>query len=128
MKTFIRLTLISAISAFIFLCGESFAQSPSESLALAGQRIPLDSLKKNRPDFYRKSLVLDSARSVQVAGIQDAYKAALRVIVQDSSLTLDARRERMRALMMERNQTLRGILNLEQQQKVIPTTEQANPL
>lgn len=108
MKT---LTSLLIVSIFIMLSGASFAQTGA------------DSLKKMRPEFYRKTLSLDSGKAAQVARIQDEYKAALQVIVQDTSLALEIQRERMGALMLERSRKLRKLLNPAQQQKMIPETE-----
>src|SRR5690606_35541969 len=119
MKTIIRLSIVSI---FIFLSGKSFAQNGTDSLAFQGQQIQQDSLRKIRPEFYRKTLSLDSGKAAQVAGIQDAYKAAMQVILQDTSLSQQGRRAQMGALVNERNRKLREILNPAQQQKMIPDT------
>jgi|SRR5690606_11688986 len=116
MKTIIRLSIVSI---FLLLSGVSFAQSGTDSLALKGQQIQQDSLRKIRPEFYRKTLSLDSGKAAQVAEIQDAYKAAMQVILQDTSLSQQGRRAQMGALVNERNRKLRGVLNPAQQQKMM---------
>lgn len=83
----------------------------------------MDSLRKIRPEFYRKSIGMDSVKAAQVAAVQDAYKASLQIIERDSSLNDETRRDRVRQLMLERNGKLRDILSTEQQSKVIPSTE-----
>jgi|GEM_PF-5950962 len=120
MKTLIRLLILSA---FIFLSDSSFGQTPSDRMALSGQRVLLDSLGKIRPEHYRKTLGLDSAQAAQFAGILDTYETALKVIMQDSGLTVAVRREQVRTLMKERNQELRGILNLRPRPKTVTPGE-----
>lgn len=110
------------ISAFVFLSGSSFGQRV-DSLAFTKQRMQFDSLKKNRPEFYRRALGLDSVEANRVSEIQDTYKRALYLVVQDSTLTLEACEERIGILMTERNRKLRGQLSPERQRKVIPSTE-----
>jgi len=120
MNTLIRLTIISAL---IFLSGSSFGQNRADSLSLAGRHVQLDNLRKIRPEFYRKSVGLDSAKAAGVAKVQDAFKVALYAVERDSSLSQEVKRKQMRSLMLDRNQKLRGILDPREQQQVIPSTE-----
>jgi hypothetical protein len=90
-------------------------QKPEASIAAQRQ--------KQERNFYRKSLGVDSVKAVQVSQVQDAYKAALNVIVSDTSLNEAAKRARISALMEVKNQKLRGLLSPAQQEKIIPTTE-----
>jgi len=120
MNTLIRLTIISA---FIFLSDSSFGQSPTDSLASADRRVQLDGPGKREPEQYRKALGLDQAQSVRFAEVLETYRARQEVIMQDSSLAVAVRREQVRALMKERNQELRGILNLRPRPKTVPPGE-----
>ncbi|TCC97850.1 hypothetical protein [Pedobacter hiemivivus] len=108
---------------FLILTGMVFnsygqeQKSQKQDASIAVQR------QKQERNYYRKSLGVDSLKAVQVAQVQNAYKAALNIIVADTSLNEAAKRTRISALMEVKNQKLRGLLSPAQQEKIIPTTE-----
>ncbi|MNL75091.1 hypothetical protein D3C87_2008390 [compost metagenome] len=55
--------------------------------------------------------------------VQSNYKMALRAIMADTSLKVEGRRAKVKALIDGKNQQLRGLLTPAQQEKIIPTTE-----
>src|SRR5689334_7503033 len=79
--------------------------------------------QKAEQNYYQKNLGIDSAKAVLVARIQEGYKAALKLIVADTGLNEAAKRARINAIMENKNQKLRGVLNPAQQERIIPTTE-----
>ncbi|TKC60160.1 hypothetical protein FBD94_14695 [Pedobacter hiemivivus] len=109
--------------SFLILTGmvfNSYGQEqkyPKQDVSITAQR------KKQERNYYRKSLGVDSVKAAQVSQVQNAYKAALNIIVADTSLNEAARRTRISALMEVKNQKLRGLLSPAQQEKIIPGTE-----
>lgn len=87
---------------------------------------PLTEAQKQRlqqRSFYRRSLQVDSAKADQVAQVQDTYKANLKAVMADTSLSVEGRRAKIKALIDGKNQQLKGLLTPAQQEKMIPTTE-----
>ena len=79
--------------------------------------------KRGQVNFYRKSLAVDSAKAEQVAQVQESYKKALGLVVADTALNEEGRRAKIGQLIVEKNRRLRLLLNVSQQQKLIPSTE-----
>ncbi len=104
--------MLTALTAFTF---NSYGQQKTDSLKLKQAR--------QQHAFYRKTLQVDSAKSVQVARIQDSYKAGMSQLMADTSLHEEVKRVRIKTLMDAKNQQLRQLLNPAQQEKIIPSTE-----
>lgn len=108
---------------FLMLTGMVFnsygqeQKNQKQDASIAAQR------QKQERNYYRKSLGVDSVKAAQVAQVQNSYKAALNLIVADTSLNEAARRAKIGALMEVKNQKLKGLLSPAQQEKIIPTTE-----
>lgn len=81
------------------------------------------SVKMQQRNFYRKTLQVDSLKADLVANIQDAYKAALNLLMADTTLTPVVRSNRIQSLMDIKNQQFRKLLNPAQQEKIIPASE-----
>ncbi|TKC60163.1 hypothetical protein FBD94_14715 [Pedobacter hiemivivus] len=109
--------------SFLILTGmvfNSYGQEqkhPKQEASIAAQR------QKQERNYYRKGLGVDSVKAAQVTQVQGSYKAALNIIIADTSLNEAARRARISALMEVKNQKLRGLLSPAQQEKIIPGTE-----
>ncbi|TCC99447.1 hypothetical protein [Pedobacter hiemivivus] len=108
---------------FLILIGVTFnnygqeQKRPKQDASIVAQR------QKQEQNYYRKSLGVDSVKATQIAQVQSSYKAALSIIVVDTSLNEAAKRTKIGALMDVKNRKLRGLLNPAQQEKIIPTTE-----
>jgi hypothetical protein len=79
--------------------------------------------KKLQHGHYRKALGVDSIKAAQVLQVQDSYKAALKALMADTSVNLEGRRAKVKALIEAKNHKLGQLLTPAQQQKLIPTTE-----
>ena len=113
MKTSIFILLFTS---FFALSGKSFAQTAKE----------VDQKREQR-NYFRRTLQLDSVKAEQVVQIQADYKKGLAIIVADSGLTDAGRRAKIDFLINEKNRKLKGMLNIQQQQKAIPTSEREIP-
>lgn len=80
-------------------------------------------LQQNHIRFIRKTLAVDSVKARAVALIQDNYKAGMKQVVADTSLSEESRRLRISELMAEKNRKLGQILSPAQLAKIVPTTE-----
>jgi hypothetical protein len=83
--------------------------------------------KQQQRNFYRKTLQVDSVKAEQIAEAQDTYKESLKAVMTDTTLNEGAKRQKIKILMENKNQKLKRLLNVEQQQKLIPTTERTVP-
>ncbi|PTQ92462.1 hypothetical protein C8P68_11262 [Mucilaginibacter yixingensis] len=81
-----------------------------------------DNHRMNR--FIRQRLGIDSIKAEQVDAIQATYKAGI-ARVASSGLSEDQRRRAIDSLMRQKNARLAAILTLEQQAKIIPSTERS---
>lgn len=79
--------------------------------------------RRGAMNFYRRSLKVDSAKAEAVSAIQTEYKTSMNALLANKGLNEESRRVQLKSLQIERNRKLRRILNPEQQQKVIPSTE-----
>lgn len=95
------------------------------SLTSYGQQI--EGQKQQQRNFYRKSLQVDSVKADQIAEAQNIYKESLKAVMADTTLNDGAKRQKIKTLMENKNQKLRRLLNVEQQRKLIPTTESTVP-
>ena len=117
MKRF--LTILALITLTVTV---SYSQQRPDSLRKAQQRNP-ENDKQKMQAFYKRSLKVDSAKAEQVSKIMESYKAGMNALQADPSLTYEARRTRIKALMEEKNKKLKAILTPEQQVRIIPGTE-----
>ena len=117
------LTLITLSIALLININVASAQSHQDSIKKAQKILTPQEQKQRQHNFYKRSLNIDSAKAVKVADIQDTYKAGMKKVVADQSLSQEARSAKIKALMEEKNQKLRAILSPTQQEKIIPTTE-----
>ena len=121
MKIFISLfTLVVAV----FISSAGYSQ---DSLRKAQQQKPHPLTSADQKDsqqaYYRQVLGVDSVKSEQVSQIQDAYKAGMKVVLDDKNLSQDVMREKIKGLMEEKNKKLMLLLTPDQQEKIIPGTE-----
>lgn len=116
LTTYILLFLLTVIVTSGYTQEQKKQQNPASTA--------IDKQKQQR-NFYRKTLQVDSTKAEQVSKVQNAYKAAMKLMEADTSLSQDGRRAKIRALMEQKNQQLRQLLTPAQQRKVIPSTELA---
>ena len=93
------------------------------SLGLKAQEVVARKQRQELRSFYGKTLQVDSVKAGKVADIQVNYKAGVRALVADTSLTPALRDARIEVLKESKNQQLRKLLTPVQQEKVIPGTE-----
>jgi hypothetical protein len=78
-----------------------------------------------RAAIKRYSLLLetDSATSVKVRTVYDAYKAAVKKVWSSSSLTDMQKHSQITVLIDEKNRKLGELLTARQMERIVPTTE-----
>jgi hypothetical protein len=109
MKLLISFFILSTM--LLFTAGISYAQQTPEDL------------KQKERTYLQRTLNIDSAKALQVSQIMDAYKAGMKAVLTETSLSQEARKEKIIALMADKNKKLEALLTAEQQSKIIPTTE-----
>ncbi|RKR84507.1 hypothetical protein BDD43_4746 [Mucilaginibacter gracilis] len=73
--------------------------------------------------FIRQRLNVDSVKAAQIAAIQDSYKAGMKQVINNGSLNETQKHRAIDSLVIKKNNSLSAILTLEQQEKIIPSTE-----
>ncbi|MDT3403603.1 hypothetical protein [Mucilaginibacter terrae] len=110
------------IPVLLLIIQTSYSQQ-KDLQQLQKQQLRQDSARGKQRMYYRQSLHIDSAKAQQVAQVQDEYKAGLNALMAETGLSQEQRKQRVKALMQEKNRKLKTMLTPEQQAKIIPTTE-----
>lgn len=95
-----------------------------------------DDLKKNvagsekiQPEqisYYKQILNIDTVKALDIARIQGYYKTAINKLIAEQNISDLERANKAEALMIEKNRQLKLLLSIEQQEKIIPTTERVS--
>jgi len=83
----------------------------------------IDSTKLKAIRHYSKLLNTDTATSRKVNEVYDNYKAAVKKVWANTSLTEEQKRSQTSVLMDQKNQKLGLLLTPAQMERIVPTTE-----
>lgn len=75
--------------------------------------------------FIRQRLTVDSVKAEKINAIQDKYKASMKQVMGNGSLSENQKHRAMDSLVSRKNTALSALLTPEQQAKFIPSTERA---
>ena len=82
-----------------------------------------DSLIKANAKYLSKELAISESTANQVAAVMDNYKQNAKKAINDNALKPEALKAKINLLIEEKNNQLSLLLNEQQLQKIIPTTE-----
>ncbi|RKR84181.1 hypothetical protein BDD43_4408 [Mucilaginibacter gracilis] len=98
-------------------------------ISVRGYSQQIDTTKHKESDHHRMTrfisqrLNLDSVKAAQIVAIQDSYKAGMKQVISNGSLTETQKHRAIDSLVIKKNNSLSAILTPEQQEKIIPSTE-----
>lgn len=126
MKTLI--TLFTILIVLLFNPDGAQAQSSvTDSIARShrAKQIKLSPVeqKRQQQNYYKRTLKVDSLKAEKISRIQEEYKAGMKSVEADPSLSMENRRARIKALMEEKNSKLEELLDAGQQARIIPPGE-----
>lgn len=105
--------------------GQEQKSLAQDSTGVIQQRKPLTDQEKRRKQeqYFRRTIGGDSLKAVQVSKVMEEYKTALYRMMEDKSLSAEARKSKMTVLMETKNRKLSELLSPDQQSRLIPSTE-----
>jgi hypothetical protein len=107
---------------FIAITSNSFAQSKQDSTIKLNDHRGAPITKKQN-NYYRKALGVDSITAEKVSIIQDNYKSEMTKLISDKGLARVDRLKKMDLIRSAKNRQLEKILNANQLQRMIPSSE-----
>ncbi|TKC60169.1 hypothetical protein FBD94_14745 [Pedobacter hiemivivus] len=93
----------------------------------SGKAQAQDTIPQKEISHFSKWLNIDDIKAEKVSRIQSAYKSAIKKLVADTVLTEEEKHLKVVGLISEKNRQLENLLDKNQQQKIIPTTERIPP-
>lgn len=116
-------TAILAIISLLILKAEvGFTQENHNNIKVVSVT-EVRAIQQEQISYYKKVLNIDTLKALNISRIQGDYKAAIQKLILEQGLSDKERADRAEALMADKNRQLKKLLSIEQQEKIIPTSE-----